>query len=128
MSAFICTDTHINALVTWASANKVTVTDGNLYKIRDVYNNELSISELFYIANVISVNYRYKLADPIGDIVYKPTGLYRPVEIIKLCNSLDYQSCEHPDWDDSLAKKLLDEIRQKAITKLPGYDAAPWSI
>lgn len=128
MSAYIVTDTHINALVTWASSHKASAYYDNPGRSWFTYQNEQATSELLYIANVISVNYRYKLADPIGAITYKPTGLHRPIEIIKLCNSLDYQSCEHPDWDDSLAKKLLDEIRRVAATKLPGYDAAPWSI
>lgn len=130
MSAYIVTHTHINAIVTWASDRRVTFTYGSpgwdaTYQVQ---GSEQATAELLYAANVISVNYRYKLDDPVGTVTYGPTSLYRPIEIIKLCSSLEYQSCEHPGWDDSLAKKLLDEIRHAAITKLPGYDAAPWSI
>lgn len=128
MSAFICTDTHINAIVTWASDRKTSTYYGNPGRSWFVYQNEQATTELLYTENVLSVNYRCKLDDPIGNIIYKPTGLYRPIEIIKLCNGLEYQSCEHPGWNDSLAKRLLDEICGIAITKLPGYDAAPWSI
>jgi len=128
MSAFIVTDTHTNAIVTWASDRKVSAYYGNPGRSWLVYQNEQATTDLLHTANVLSVNYRYKLDDPIGIITYKPTGLCRPVEVIKLCNSLEYQSCEHPGWDDSLAKRLLDEICQVAITKLPGYDTAPWSI
>ena len=128
MSAFICTDTHINAIVTWAAINKISSYYGNPGKSWFTYQNEQATTELFYAANVVSVNYRYKLSDPVGTIIYKPTGLYRPIAIIKLCTCLAYQSCEYPTWGDSIAKRLLDEIRRVAITKLPGYEEAPWSI
>ena len=130
MSAFIVTDTHINAIVTWASYSQIKFTYGSpgWDATYEAHRDEQATTELLYAANVLSVSYRYKLDDPVGDITYKPTGLFRPIEIIKLCNSLDYQSCEHPGWGDSLAKRLLDEIRRVAITKLPGYEEAPWSI
>ena len=128
MSAFIVTDTHINTLVTWAAANRITAYQGNPSKTWHVHNNGQNIADLLYTMNVISVNYRYQLGGPIGTISYKPTGLLRPIEIIKLCKSLEYQSCEYPAWGDSPAKRLLDEICRVAITKLPGYEEAPWSI
>jgi hypothetical protein len=130
MSAFIVTDTHINVLVTWAAANRITAYLGNPGKTWHVYKNEQDAAQLFHTMNVLSVNYRYKLGDPVGTISYKPTGLclFRPIEIIKLCKSLEYQSCEYPPWGDSAAKQLLDEICRVAITKLPGYEEAPWSI
>lgn len=114
MSAYICTHAHINAIVYWASTNTISV------RALEVRKDPQATAEVLYAENVASANYRYKENEP--------TGLYRPIEIIKLCNSLDYQSCEHPDWEASHAKALLDKIRQTAITKLPGYDEAPWGI
>jgi hypothetical protein len=48
--------------------------------------------------------------------------------VIKAADCLDYQSCEHPEWDKSEAKQLLDAIRAAAISKLPGYEEAEWAI
>lgn len=122
MSTFFCTDTHINAIVTWAANHGVSV------RSVAVHTDPQMVTLLLYTANVLAVNHRYNLAEPIGAITYKPTGLHRPLEILKLSECLDYQCNGLPDWESSLAKDLLDAIRQKAITKLPGYDAAPWSI
>ena len=47
--------------------------------------------------------------------------------VFKLCDGLEYQSCEHPEWEASLAKEQLDAIRNLAWTRLPGYEAGPWS-
>lgn len=47
-----------------------------------------------------------------------------PVEILKTCSCLSYQSCEHPGWENSEAHQLLSRIRQTAINQLPGYEDA----
>lgn len=47
--------------------------------------------------------------------------------IFKLCDSLEYQSCETDDWDTTLACKQLNAIRSRAAKRLPGYERAPWA-
>ncbi len=49
-----------------------------------------------------------------------------PVSILKMCDCLEYQSCETEDWEKSVAFALLTAIRKAAIHTLPGYDDAPW--
>lgn len=51
-----------------------------------------------------------------------------PVQLIKLIHCLDYQSCEHPGWNDSLAKRILDELEAILVYQIPGYEEAPWGI
>lgn len=51
-----------------------------------------------------------------------------PVELIKLIHCLDYQSCEHSGWNDSLAKRILDELEAILVYQIPGYEEAPWGI
>jgi len=53
---------------------------------------------------------------------YRPA----PVVVLKLCDGLEYQSCETDDYRETVAFRLLDAIRGAAIHALPGYDAAPW--
>ncbi len=48
------------------------------------------------------------------------------VAILKMCNCLEYQSCETEDYRNTLAFDILDKIRAAAIENLPGYDEAPW--
>lgn len=48
------------------------------------------------------------------------------ISAMKLCDCLAYQSCEHDEWEDSFAKRFLDYVKDSAIGKIPGYEAAPW--
>ena len=50
----------------------------------------------------------------------------KPVALLKMCDGLDYQSCETDDWRETVAFRLLAAIRAAAIRSLPGYDDAPW--
>lgn len=127
MSTFICTHDHINAIVRWANDHNVNPHYKQISG-RMITLSPQEMTGVLYTANVLSVNYRYRKNEPVGEITYTPGVHLLPVEVFKLCNCLDYQSREHPSWKDSLAKPLLDEIRRVAITKLPGYEAAPWSI
>ena|SRR3990167_2806110 len=49
-----------------------------------------------------------------------------PVAILKMCDGLEYQSCESDDWEQTVAYRLLQAIRNAAIHSLPGYEKAPW--
>jgi len=49
-----------------------------------------------------------------------------PVAVIKLVHCLEYQSCEHPEWEQSEARRFCEAFRKKLEHVLPGYDEAPW--
>ena len=49
-----------------------------------------------------------------------------PLHILHMCSCLEYQSCESPDWRETLAYRLILAIKDAAIRALPGYDDAPW--
>jgi hypothetical protein len=64
-------------------------------------------------------------------MVVSPEEAYRlrllpAVALLKLCDCLDYQSCETEDWKQTAAHELLELIRGAAICALPGYEKAPW--
>jgi hypothetical protein len=56
----------------------------------------------------------------------------------KLLGCYDYQACEHPEYDDSLAKLLCDAgmrrieaqlgKTQKEVEATAEWDQAPWGI
>lgn len=50
----------------------------------------------------------------------------KPVAILKMCDALEYQSCETEDWEQTVAYRLLQTIRREAIRALPGYEDGPW--
>lgn len=85
-----------------------------------------------------SVAYRYQdcewpdLPGPIPNPnpssihVYPLEKAPSPVQALKLVDCYEYQSCEHPDWDSSEAKRFCAALRSALIGSLPGYDDAPW--
>jgi len=120
MSAFIVSDTHINALVSYATGGgPFRVSDGNPQELGQMLVNE----------NYRSVNYRYRERDEPHTFRYRPyIKPLKPVEVIKLCDCYDYQSCETDDYEKSEAYRLIQGIRSKALHLLPGYADAPWGL
>ena len=55
-------------------------------------------------------------------------NILSPVAILKLIDSLEYQSCESDDYEQTVAYKSLQSIRKSAIHALEGYEDAEWSI
>jgi len=119
MSAFIVTHDHINAIISFASQ----------YNIAGVAGREQAIAELLLAENTRSVNHRYRENTPVETIVFSsqdPT--LSPIEVIKACDCLDYQSCETDDWHSTPACKLLESILSHAVRQLDGYENAAWEI
>ena len=118
MSAFVCSDKHLSAIVRWASINNLAVA-----------GLEQEAVELLHAENVKSVNYHYQKDEPAeGGVYLIQDPVLSAVEVIKACDCLDYQSCEHSTWRESEACKLLERIKGNAISRLPGYDEAKWGI
>lgn len=98
-------------------------------------------ADLLYQENVRSVGTRYprdsraELPGPIStpehmtvselELAQFQRDRLPPVLILKMCDCLEYQSCETDDYQDTLAYRLLNAIRKAAIHQLPGYDDAP---
>jgi hypothetical protein len=98
-----------------------------------------AIGQMLIDENVASVTYRYDncedLPGPIEPYWNEPyihDGYEAPrlsaIQAIKAIHCLDYHSCEHPGWNDSEAKALLDTLIQSLVFVLPGYDEARWEI
>ena len=155
MSAFICGPDHFTALGLFASRRQGHHGGGHLtvdpryveglpdaalewdgVKLATAYAN------ILYQQNIASVRARYPsdkwsdLPGPINkqlNIVVTGkdacSGAYlglKPVDILKMCDCLEYQSCESDDWEQTLAFRLLNHIRRAAIRSLAGYEKAPW--
>ena len=48
----------------------------------------------------------------------------KPVEILCMLDSWEYQSCETEDFQQTVAYRLAQSIRKAAIRSLPGYEQA----
>jgi hypothetical protein len=128
MSAFIVTDTHINALVRYASRHKITVAYGNPTMRLNVSAHEQEVAQLLIDENIKSVNYRYSEAETSLIEYDRGAPILSAIEAIKAAQCLRYQSCEHSDYEESIAFKLIEAIISDAIPRLEGYESASWAI
>lgn len=121
MSAWICSDKHINAMVTFAAKHDITVyvtqKDGNRTPFYVRQNCQTS-AEILKAENVRSVNYRYSETTVLPPIRYTPTNGYTAVQIIKACHCYDYQACETPDYEQTIAKQICDSIESEAVRNI----------
>lgn len=130
MSAFICSNSHINALAALAGLAPIKVYRPGLPMV-DCFMNEQFTAELLLTENARSVNARYHgdRNDPTIEHRHEARFLkLTAVEVIKLCNCYDYQACESKDYPQTLACALVDQLRKHYITELPGYDDAAWEL
>jgi hypothetical protein len=128
MSAFTVTNTHINALVRYASRHKITVAYGNPTMRLNVSAHEQEVAQLLLDENIKSVNYRYSETET-GFIEYdRGAPILLAIQAIKAAQCLRYQSCEHPTYEGSIAERLIEAIISDAIPRLEGYNEAQWAI
>ena len=128
MSAFTVTNTHINALVRYASRHKISVFYGNPTMRLNVSEQEQEVAQLLLDENIKSVNYRYSETET-GFIEYdRGAPIISAIQAIKAAQCLRYQSCEHPTYEGSIAQLLVEAIISDAIPRLEGYNEAQWAI
>jgi hypothetical protein len=135
MSAFMVMNEHINAIMSFVVAHRSTrdhlcaVSNGQVALFDATRVGRFLLKE-----NARSVEQLYGDGYPEGHTqtrtyVFRPwRRAPSPVEVIKACQCLEYQSCEHEGHASSIGKKMLREIMNAAIAALPGYEAAPWAI
>lgn len=127
MSAFITSHEHTLALAQ-AIVNHVKPIG---FTTQQVYNALLR-------ENYKSVNHRYnersrppKTVLTAEEILQSPRVLNH-IDLFKLAQSQDYQSCEHPGWHKSKPYLWLTELQVKMAYKMlcdtPAYSVALWTI
>ena len=127
MSAFIVSETHIDALVTYAVDRKVSFYFAHVRTEITAHNAE-EIGRVLINENVRSVNHRYRENKSMAYRFKRFNTPLTAVEAIKACHCLDYQSCETDDWESTKAFSVLRAIEASAMRSLPGYEKAPWGI
>jgi hypothetical protein len=130
MSAWLVSKKHIDALVYARSLCRSdfggTLADGLL---PDVSDDDLG--RLLWRENMRSLAARYRDrpdAALLASYSYAEPGPLPVVALIKASHCYEYQSCEHPGWKTSKARRFSRELVLSLAHKLPGYDAAPWGI
>jgi len=139
MSAFVVADTHIDALVTaglafarpsepmtWYHAGPDDLE--RAYQLRP--DNPTEVGAMLLAANQNSVKFHYgeRAGTEPAYSFRRLTGGPDPVVVLKGIACFEYQSCDHPDWPASQARQFCQELRDRCIDRLPGYDQAPWGL
>lgn len=130
MSCFLVSDNHLGAIIGYACReNLKTGYGGNPGRYAYAPGEEQAACDILYAANAKSVNARYTTNVDESGCTYHPNAIkLRPIEVIKACDCYAYQCDEWDGFEGSEAQRIVDGIREHAIGKLPGYDAAEWSI
>ena len=135
MSAFVVGYDHIDALLTYALAerqNPVSYglpTTGNRIEITE--ENATKVGRILLAENERSVRFRYPNDPDEGDGYVKDYTFSNfekpltPVAVLNGCDCFDYQACETDDYKQSVAYQIIDAIRHRAIRNLPGMENAP---
>lgn len=144
MSAYICYPSHIGLLA-------ASYYDGDKFVKPEVKRGEVArIAHVLAQQNIDSVIARYpdsKDGQRPGPCFVEGAGndqaiidlsvlwamhyaskkvAASPIEIIKLAQCLDYQSCETEDYASCNAAKLIQQIIYAQTRKLKGYEEAHW--
>jgi hypothetical protein len=122
MSCFVVPDFHIDTLVSWAVANHAGAFIDNL--------SPRELAAELWLANATAYNCRY--GEVVGEdytFTMRPEVHAMPaVQILKACACLDYQCSDWTNYPGSVAQRAIERIRDHAITYVPGYRAAAWTL
>ena len=137
MSAWVCSELHINMLATFLAAREIEVEwHGQPFKC---INEPANVANILFAETVASVNYRYNESEPtVGHKYELVTPLPELVVIHKQLACYRYQACEHPRWEQTLAYALtkagIEYIEHHMgrtsdqIEAMPEWNSAPWGI
>ncbi len=140
MSAFLVSREHIPYLVNaarhYARADNVGISwfsqKTGKWQTFDGWDGALAskIGQILWDANVKSMIVRYGrgISAETYEHPQDPEARVYNAQVLKAVACLDYQSCESDDWETSEARAILEAIKSAAITSLPGYDEAEWSL
>jgi hypothetical protein len=144
MSAFLCSAKHLSALVNATRLAKMQPSEIERYlpvaakaTLYEVQTPQEALFGELLDTNLQSIAERYPDATKIEDwhdggessfIYDSRVNAPSIAAAIKLAHCYSYQSCEHEGWNDSAAKRYVDELVGDLIRQLPGYNEAEWAI
>lgn len=127
MSAFVVSKQDIDILVTaYLALHQPNIIDPN------------RLGRELWRENVLSVAYLYGMPErhceehagymgAIRAYAHEPIFAKRAA-VAKVARCWDYQSCEHPLYEASRAKKIVDLLMATFPDSAPGYEDMPWGI
>lgn len=110
MSAYICDDIHLSALAIYAKEHDLGT---GVFSALDIF-------EVLHCENERSVNHRYRDAQPFEANFELAKGVQAarhatPAQIYMSARCYAYQACEHPEWEQSAAFRIIELIKTHAV-------------
>jgi hypothetical protein len=129
MSAFICSDEQfVRTVLGWAkhTAKHAGFNEEELAEMANTLKKE----------NVRSVNWRYNEKTRAGKVRFPDVTLeeFEPAsieQVVQWLRCLDYQSCEHPDYEKSKAYVINVSMQRDLLMMMVGdrrFDSCRWII
>ena len=137
MSAFVVSNFHIvYMLSSYDYSHTRGIINIRCENNRDISFNLSSLEGFEEAANILlsqnyrSVDCRYDQSSFVPKVSWLRIPMYKtePIQALCACDCYDYQACETPDYQDTLACRIISRIRQCNIRRLPGYDKAQWGL
>lgn len=129
MSAYLVSKQNIDVLVSGLILHDVWIPTTN--KLAKEMDPDV-LGRVLWAENVASLIYRYR--DDMSDYMFVPEYKFSgvpnltPGMIAKIMHCYEYQSCEHPTWEQSDAYKIITALAHELLKSLPGYNEAPWGM
>ncbi len=114
MSAFICSDRHIATI----AVRYAELTD---------HTDPQDVADRLKAINIASVNYRYQRETPPTpcSLAEVAPPAYEFHDLVALCDCLDYQCCELPDYSNPLLEAITAAFKANCRH---GIKSPVWSI
>lgn len=145
MSAFLCDARHIGALASMLANNHENASYAReILRRGGRWRSDMELSTNVAVvlarANLVSLEAKYGDAEEWTDSGETdflascsaaarkriPLDASDMVQVLSAVDCFEYQSCESPDYEGSVAAELAQFLRKWAIRKLPGYSSAEW--
>ena len=140
MSAYLCDDRHLIQLAAYLFSGKPSDNRHYLYRLdpgetlgSSATAGASAAANILLKANLKSLHDRYGDAEWSDgqELEVQSSDIYAmresdPAKIAKAVKCYDYQACEATDWTESQAFEISGWIKNKILSRLPGYDDAEW--
>jgi hypothetical protein len=144
VSAFVVTTEHVDAIIgaalhygnDWAGVCWHWGNPSRRGKL--THENADDVGAMLFAENVRAVDHRYDdsrteamvpdYADAIPYTYREPKRMPTIVEALKAVRCLQYQCAEPDDYRETQAWHFLEAVTNMLVSKLPGWESAPWGI
>lgn len=133
MSAYIVEKNHIQYIMAAVQSPTIrfdfTYKDesGNWVKVaKGDFDATAKLGNILWQANAAGVNARYKERSTVEELTSRDVYLCAidPMQLLRSLDCLEYQSCDSPTWESSVAHGIIRRLIKCAYQSLPGYSSA----